>query len=391
MDEKPELVIFSQNKIGGVQNYFYNLIKFDKEDFFKKKWLFSDHVHDKDARLPQRYSICEEYIFQYGHEHLYKSTNKIKKLISDKPGLVLINHTIELITIHKHRPKNKTIVYFCHDELYIDNALRYNFLIDIFITHNIQFHKELKRLLPNNREKDIYYLPYGIELTRKQDFEENRSGILKIIFIARLHKKKGVYDLLKIHQQLTNQDVRFQLTIIGNGPEKERLIKESYEHANIAFFSPTTTAEVLKIASENHIYVLPSYLDGIPVALLEAMSVGLVPIIYKFNDGITEVVQNGINGYIVSSGDFKVMSSIIKKLDDDRDLLTLISKRARQKVEIDYNAELCFKNYYNLFKQFETLKKPFRKKHIKYDGILDYPFIPQIFRNALRKLKNVIR
>jgi len=287
--------------------------------------------------------------------------------------------------------KNKTVVYFCHDELYVNNAVTYEFLIDVYVTHNLHFYRQLRQLLPHNRENDIYYLPYGIELANRPQLIEDKPGLLKIIFIARLHEKKGVYDLLKIYEELTTRNVHFQLTIIGNGPEKNNIVAKTSEYKNINFSSPKTTEEVLRIAAENHIYVLPSYLDGIPVALLEAMSVGLVPIIYKFNEGITEVIQDSKSGYIVNSGDYLAICDIIKKLDDDRDLLKSLSRKAKEKIEDDYNADFCFQNYYDLFKQFETLKKPLRELRIKYDGILDYPFIPQILRNTLRKLKYAIK
>lgn len=390
MDEKPEIVIFSQNKLGGVQNYFYNLILFDKQNTFEKRWIFSDHVNDNDTKLPQAYNICNELIFSYGNDHIYKSAKKLSDLISNKIGLVLTNHHIELIALHKHRLRKKTIVFFCHDELYINTALDYEFLIDIFIAHNIQFYHELVSVLPSNRKNDVYYLPYGIEVKTVPQEEKRNDRVLKLIFIARLNEKKGVYDLLELHKELCNKNINFTLTIVGDGPEKDKLTSLTKNIRNIFLLQPKTTKEVLEIAADHDIYLLPSYLDGVPVALLEAMSVGLVPIIYKFNEGINEVVNKN-NGYIVPSGDITMMTQIIEKLDADRELLALMSKNAKQKIFNDYNAEKRFKDYYQLFEKFLELKKPLRRKLIKYDGRLDLPFIPQFARDYFRKLKNAIR
>ena len=67
---------------------------------------------------------------------------------------------------------------------------------------------------------------------------------------------------------------------------------------NFLFDTPTNTDGVLKHASNNDIFILPSRLDGLPVALLESMSVGLVPIISEFNPGIKKVVTEK-EGYVV--------------------------------------------------------------------------------------------
>ena len=281
--------------------------------------------------------------------------------------------------------KRKTICFVCHDALYLDNALRYEFMIDVFIAHNEFFFNELKSILPATRKQDVHYLPYGIVLSPEVR-KENRTRPLRVLFIARLHKDKGIYDLEKIDTLLSKQNTRVEWTIVGDGPEKTNLIKALEGRANFTFLTLKTTANIFETAVNHDVFVLPSYLEGLPVALLEAMSAGLVPIIYKFNSGIEKVVTDE-NGFIVPMGDFKSIAQVIIQLQGDRMQLEEKSKKARLKVEQEYEVGERAHAYYTLFSDFKKLKRPYRFKRLPGDGRLDYPFIPQFVRESVRHIR----
>ena len=61
MDERPELIAFSQYKLGGIQSYFYNLLANDPYQAFEKKWIFHDDALDDAARLPGLYGCCNDF------------------------------------------------------------------------------------------------------------------------------------------------------------------------------------------------------------------------------------------------------------------------------------------------------------------------------------------
>lgn len=386
MAEKTELIFFSEYKIGGVQNYYYNLIANDPDNDFSKLWIFVNNENSDDARLPEKYNdICDQVIFSYNNGEVLENAKRLSNYISNKPGIVMTNHPIELISLHRFRRNNKTIIHVCHDELYLKFAKDFEFLIDVFIAHNICFYHELRKIMPDNRRKDIYYLPYGVtvpDLTRKP----NTSDPLKIAFIARLDKKKGIFDLPQINDILSKDDIEVEWRVIGSGPEKDKLRNLLKDKPNFSFYSPDTTNEVLMLASQCDVFILPSYLDGLPVALLEAMSVGLVPVISRFNEGIDAVVEKS-DGFIVAVGDNKAFAEKIKFLHFNRNVLETLSVASKNKVRNKYEIKSKVQGYYQLFKQFKELKKPIKRKWIKYDGVLDYPFIPATLRKLIRKFK----
>src|SRR5207253_3242421 len=107
--------------------------------------------------------------------------------------------------------------------------------------------------------------------------------------------------LKKIDDELIKAGVNIEWTIVGDGPDKAKLIVDLKDRSYFSFLSPNRTEDILNLAVKNDVYLLPSYLDGLPVALLEAMSAGLVPIVSRFNPGIDAVVEKN-NGFIVPVG-----------------------------------------------------------------------------------------
>ena len=86
--------------------------------------------------------------------------------------------------------------------------------------------------------------------------------------------------------------------------------------------------DLLKIRKKAHVFLLPSYNEGLPMALIEAMSLGLVPIVTPVG-GIPEVIKHMENGIIVKPGDSDEISNFLDILFSDRNLLRELSINAR--------------------------------------------------------------
>jgi len=390
MDEKPELIAFSQYKLGGIQSYFYNLLANDPYGQFNKKWIFHDDALDNAARLPDLYDCCEELIFPINEipgESLYKMADRLEKHISENDGIILASFHYELITLHLHRRKNKVVFFICHDMGYLSNARRYEFIIDVFIAHNIQFYEELQVMFPD-RIKDIYFLPYGIPILHKYR-AENREGNLRLVILSRMDREKGVLDIPEIDSLLRKKGIAVQWTIIGDGPDKSQLQELVISRDNFSFFSPPDNKSVMELVAQNDVFILPSRLDGLPVALLETMSAGCVPVISEFNQGIKRVVSPE-EGFIVPVGDSQQFADSIAILNVDRILLEKMSHAAREKIEREYDVKLRVKDYYELFNKYKEFKRAPRFHFHRYAGWLDYPFVPQAIKKSVTKIRRII-
>lgn len=385
--DRPELVVFSQYTIGGVQSYYYNLLQYDIENKFNKVWILTDDYFNNNPRPLEAYNTGYEKIFHYRSDQpLYYYLRELQQFVSNKPGLVLVNFPIDLQVMHIFRKRKKTIGFVCHDEYFVKLAEQYEFLIDFFIVHNPFFTAKLKKLLPN-RAGDVYYLPYGIQLPGSCN-KLNVSEPLKIIVIARMQQSKGVLDIPAIVTELKQRDISFLLTLVGDGPEKERLVKIFENHKGINFQVPNNTTALTQLINEHDIFLLPSYLDGMPVSLMETMSCGLVPVISDFNEGIQQIITPDL-GYVLPKGDVAAFANAIGELNNNRSLLKELRSSVLNYAKSNFNIEERARDYYSLFERYLSLKKKIRYKYIRYVPLVDHPLMPTWLRSNYYRLKGI--
>lgn len=387
MAQKPELIIFNQYKIGGVQSFYYNILKYAPSNSFEINWLFLNNPDDSDPKPKKDYNLTNETVIKLeSKESKYSIAKKLDKVVTHNKGIVITNFDEELSFLHLYRRKSKTIIFICHDVWYVHRALRYEFLIDLFIAHNKSFYTELLEKMPH-RKKDIFYMPYGVkipEFKRKQ----NKSDNLKIVIAARLQESKGIHYLPLIDDLLVKNNINVSWTIIGDGPEKQKLINDTADKKNFNFITLPDNEAVLCELKNNDVFILPSRIEGLPVSMLEAMSVGCVPIVAKFNSGILDIIKSEI-GYVVEIGNNEGFYFAIKELHDNRDLLEEKSNTSRLKIETYYDIEKRSKDYMSFFEKNKNYKKPYIFKFPNYGGYADNPWVPKLFRWSIKKLRRM--
>ncbi|MBS3198662.1 glycosyltransferase [Turicibacter bilis] len=150
----------------------------------------------------------------------------------------------------------------------------------------------------------------NINVDNKIDF----SKINNIVYVGRISEEKGLNDLIHSIKEIKN----INLTIIGNGyyeDELKRQIKKLNIQDRVEFKGPIKWGDLLfNELRKNAILVLPSYSEGLPLVILEAMSQGVV-VIGSNIPGISEIIDDGENGLL-----FKVRSSedLVNKINQLR-------------------------------------------------------------------------
>ncbi len=144
-----------------------------------------------------------------------------------------------------------------------------------------------------------------------------QDGKIHFLFLGEIGKRKGVFDILNaISKNRSFFEKKLQLRIGGNRNEKKLLetIKK-YKLENIVFFEGWVGGEKkIELLNWADLYILPSFNEGLPISILEAMSYGL-PIISTPVGGIPEVVKG--NGVLVTPGNIKEIHDAIKKYIDN--------------------------------------------------------------------------
>lgn len=167
----------------------------------------------------------------------------------------------------------------------------------------------------SNPNIEILYTPAIIkEICPHVEKEE-----LKIVATGRLSKRKGTYDIIEAARYIKNDKVKIDLYGDGNIKEFKTLISKNNLQQKITVKGWTTNEEKELGLKKADLLVLPSYNEGLPMSILEAMAYGK-PIISTPVGGIPEAVEDGVNGFLIQPGDYKALAEKIDLLTNDNKL-----------------------------------------------------------------------
>ena len=202
-----------------------------------------------------------------------------------------------------------------------------------------------------NRGFKAVFLPNGIEIER---YTPNYSDVGYIFFGGRLLKSKGLQYLIKAYSML-NSEIRdkFELVIGGFGPEKEnleRLASECGIKNRVNFIPWLSNLDFIRKVSGCTVYVLPSFSEGLPVVLLEAMALGK-PVVASNIPGIQDVITHGKDGFLFEAGNVSQLKEYLELLLEDEDLRRRIGKNARKTVEEKYTFKKVADSYLELYEE----------------------------------------
>jgi hypothetical protein len=156
-----------------------------------------------------------------------------------------------------------------------------------------------------------------------------------ILFVGVLNGRKGEFTLIKAMNKVVSKYRDANLLIIGDGPAKAaamETVKRLELEDNIKFVPNVKHAGMRDCYRKSSLFVLPSYSEGLPKVLLEAMACG-TPVVVSDIPGHREVVIHGVTGYLFEAGDIDSLSSTIVKALGNTEQRKMISSSARALVE----------------------------------------------------------
>lgn len=164
------------------------------------------------------------------------------------------------------------------------------------------------------------------------------SKTVELLFVGRLVPLKGLRILLEAMAQVKTP---VRLTIVGDGPDRAALETAAAPlGAQVRFTGYLSQTQVADTLAASHIVVLPSFAEGVPVMLMEAMVSGL-PVIAARIAGTGELVEEDVSGRLVPPGDPEALAQAIDTLAADPDLRQRMGTQGRAHVlaEFDGRAE----------------------------------------------------
>ena len=205
----------------------------------------------------------------------------------------------------------------------------------------------------------------------------NSQEILKVIYAGRLVKEaKQVLKLTKAFCDASKVNSNLEFSIYGDGDQEQSikaLIKDEKASKNVILFKALPPSQILNKIQEHHVFTLMSDYEGMPIALMEAMACGVVPVCYVGEGGIDEIIEHGVNGFIVENRG-KNYQDKLQILVNDRSLWEIMSKNARATIQQKYSSKITHQKWFELLNNFKGVKqKPLRiPLRIKLKGTLLY-------------------
>ena len=285
------------------------------------------------------------------HSHRYKE-NILAGSIARKCGVRRLVQTVHgVIELEKGIALYKSRIYGWANRLY---TRRY---FDKIIAVSDDIGRRLKTTLPPSRLIIIHNAiePESVRPKKtsdeiRRDFNIDSSAPI-IGATGRMVPVKGYDIFLQSAKQILEKrpDARFML--IGDGPLKADLMKlaERLEIADRVFI-PGFRDDIIELVNAFDIYVISSHHEGVPMALLEALSLGKA-VVSTAVGGVNEVIRDGESGLLVEPGSADALADGCLELLADPVKRSTLEKGARARIENEFNTEIQSGKMLDLYRE----------------------------------------
>lgn len=196
---------------------------------------------------------------------------------------------------------------------------------------------------------DIEVLHNAVFIPEKINYNNNSKNIT---LLGRLNERKGTYDLIdvveKMKSELNKNEYRFILAGDGDLEKLKRMINDKGIEDMVEVLGWIDINKRDKILKDTLIYVLPSYNEGMPMSVLEAMSYG-IPTISTNVGGIPKIIDDDINGLLIEPGDKEALYKNIKYLIENNGIRDEMSKNAYITIDNKFGINNNIKRLENIY------------------------------------------
>lgn len=349
------------------------------------KYIFDSisRVQFKPVLVSLSSGFLSEYVQSIGIK-FYLLSKKRKGFLSNILKLIKIIRTEKINLIHAHGTKGaalallpsiltgKKLIYTVHSWSFhsemnsIKNFLRKlieriicAFAHKVILVSQSDFEKgdfvnpSKKLLIKNGVDTFEFYPDKNYKLRSELGFSDND---FVIGYFARLTHQKNPFFVIDLIQTLNKNDSdsgkSYKLLIIGDGDLKEKIIDEiEKRNLNSVVKILEPSFEIKKYLHAIDCYVLPSFWEGMPYGVLEAMSCE-IPVVVSNIQVMNEIIENGVNGFCENLNVENFARRIIELSRDDK-LRSKIGANARRTIEKNFNIDLQIQELYKIYEKLK--------------------------------------
>jgi glycosyltransferase involved in cell wall biosynthesis len=273
--------------------------------------------------------------------------------------------TTMALIISELAPITFSFTVHAHDIQLDQSLLRWKLRKARFIRSISAYNKRsLEQRYPAETAGDkIHVIHVGIE---PEIYEEQArrnqgqpAGTPRILCVAAHRPYKGIPVLIEACRILRDEGVQFQCDVVGVGPmtaELETLIRDANLGDVFHLVGARPQEEVARMMGEATLFALPSIvasdgqMEGIPVALMEAMASGKA-VVSTMLSGIPELVDNGTSGVLVPPGDSRALARALRSLLENPERARVLGQRGQEKVRAEFAIPSCVSQLLDLLKR----------------------------------------
>ncbi|NAS30166.1 glycosyltransferase [Flavobacteriaceae bacterium R38] len=244
-------------------------------------------------------------------------------------------------TNHQRTSTNSKIVTFTRKYIY-----RWAHKITVLTSFDIDYYKKFK--------SDVMVMPNPCTFEVVKENKKREKVILAVGNLDKYHIK-GFDNLIEVIAPVLNTNSDWKLKFIGGGDKGlsflQKLVDEKGVSDNVIFDG--FKSNVADIMSNSEIFILSSRTEGLPMALLEAMSQGMACISYDCVSGPSDIITNNENGLLIEDQNQKKLQLGISNLITDKDLRKKLQKTAVNSID-SYKKEAIYKKWEKLISEILT-------------------------------------
>lgn len=280
-----------------------------------------------------------------GYVKYIKTASILRKLDTD---VIISTRTVHNFLVSKFVKKNIRKIAWEHNhhnnnKKYINSLVKSCKKMDYFVPVS----KELGEFYERYLSKKVFYIPNCLD---KIPNKLSKLDSKNLIAVGRLSKEKGFDDLLKLFKRVSTKNPEWRLNVVGDGMEKNKLLelaKELKLGDKVTFHGYQDKNYINDLMLDSSIYLMTSHTESFGLVLIEAMSYGIPCVAYTSAQGANEIIDDGINGYLVENRDQNEMLEKINTLIEDEKLRKKLGKEARSKSK-EYSGEVVLEKWSKL-------------------------------------------
>lgn len=359
------LIITHDLSIGGLQQVVLNLCRYLNKQKISISVLCLNALGEFAPEI-EKIGIKVMLLPQKKDGPDYLSFLKVAKIVREEKIDVIHTHNTQALVdgaVAKVLSTAKRVIHTDHARSFPDKK-RYMFaewLLSHFVYKMVGVSKhtcENLRKYEKISRKKISMVPNGIDINRfdgKVDKAAKRLqiGIKKagpiIGLCVRLTEQKGIIFLLKAMPAIIKRFPEIILIIAGDGPLRTKLEQETKDlgiSENVSFIGPRL--DINEIIGMLDLYILPSVWEGLPMVILEAMSVGC-PVVATDVGGVNTAIKDRSTGLIVKSKSPEQLSGAIIEILDNHELRQKCIRNGKAEIMKKFTAEIMAQSYEKLY------------------------------------------